>query len=72
MSVIIEVDAEEMRKACAGDVDKIAIEIPGAVSVEDALCNKCGEKIHAGNIMSDRILYICVIIVAAIVVWVSW
>jgi len=47
MSIIIEVDAEEMRKCCAGDVEKIAIEIPGAVSIDDALCNKCGEKIQA-------------------------
>jgi len=53
MSIIIEVDAEEMRKCCAGDVEKIAIEIPGAVSIDDVLCNKFGERILE-DIHSDK------------------
>jgi len=44
LSVTIEVDAEEMRKSLANDgVEKLAIEIPGAINIADAKCVECGK-----------------------------
>jgi len=44
LSVTIEVDAEEMRKSLEDDgVEKLAIEIPGAVKIADAKCFECGK-----------------------------
>ncbi len=45
MSIIIEVSAEEMRKACDEEVDHLAIEIHGAIMIADARCAKCNADV---------------------------